>query len=239
MPDIYDIDFETQAENLNVPTKRTTRTTAFLNALMRAIQWIRDLFFDDYAEGAVYSDWANATNYVKEDRVIWTDKSVYEALLDHTSATGTNEPTGTVDSATTWMKVQDNFIGANQRLKFNSQVIILEHALNKWYRVDPLNDQIYIEVNVVPNIFVMGTTGASSSKIPNNSVFMLDYLGVNPNFSATEFTVWVPAALYTTLGSNATNRENNVRRFVDKYKISGISYNVAQYVLIIYFSLFT
>lgn len=226
---IYDLDTEIVAEQLTPPPLRTSKFLAWLKVLVRPIGWLWQLIFEDYSDGATYSAWANATNYVVGNRVTWTDKANYECIVDHTSATGTNEPSGTVDSSTYWVKVQDNFIGVNQRVRFNSQIIILEHALNKWYQVDQLSDQIYIGVNIVPNIFVMGTTGASSSKMPNNSVFMLDYLGVDPDFSATEFTVYVPAALYATLGTNATNRENNVRRFVDKYKISGITYNVTTY----------
>ena len=43
------------------------------------------------------------------------------------------------------------------------------------------------------------------------------------------FTINVPLALFTTLGTDNTNRENTIRIFADKYVLSGITYNVTTY----------
>ena len=225
---IYTFDNEIASEQLTPPVLRTTKFLAWLKVLVNPTGWLWQLIFEDYSDGQLYASWTSPTVYALGARVTWTDKANYECIEGHISNVGL-EPSGGIYSATYWVKIQDNFIGANQRVKFNSQIIVLEHALNKWYQVSAISSQIYIGINIAPNVFVMGNSGATSSKMPNDSVFMLDYLGVTPNFAATEFTVYVPAALYATLGTNATNRENNVRRFVDKYKISGITYNVTTY----------
>jgi hypothetical protein len=228
MPDIYDIDFEIQEENLNVPTKRKPKTTAFLNALMYPLQWIRDLLFEDYVNGAIYPPWGGFQLHPVGERVTWEDKSNYECIVQNFGFTGM-EPSGGVDSAIYWIKIQDNFMGANQRARFNSQIIILEHALNKWFRVPTIDPQIYLGNNYNPNTFLLGTSGIYSSPLASNSAFTVAYLGNAPTFTATDFTVYVPVVLFATLGNTVQNRENNVRRFVDKYRLAGIAYNVTTY----------
>lgn len=225
----YDFDAEIVAEQLTPPVLRQPKQLAWLKVLARPIQWLWQLIFEDYSTGVSYLDWANIFAYNAGDRIVWTDKSVYEAKVTHISISGSNEPTGNVDSADTWLKVQDKHTGADQRARYNSQIIVLEHILNKWYRIPTTDPQIYIENNVNTNGFLMGTVGVYSSKIPNNSVFMADYLWNTPDFSSTDFTVFVPVAFFATLGDTAQNRENNVRRIVDQYRIAGITYTVTTY----------
>lgn len=224
MPDIYDIDFSLQADNLNVPSKRKPKITGFLTALMYPLQWLRDLFFGNYTVGASYPIWNNFTGYNIYDRVIFPgDKAVYECL----TFTVVVPPTGDVLSTAFWFKVQDNFIGTNLRSKFNSQIIKLEYELNTWFLIPTTDPQIYIVNNVNNSIaFLLGLTGPTSSVMSKSSVFAQSYLGTTYSTISYDFTVMFPVAVYTALGPDATTRENTVRNFVDKYKLSGIHYNI-------------
>ena len=228
MADIYDIDFSIQAENLIPPHKRKSRIIAFLTSLLSPIQWLGERRLQDYRKGTNHLDWLVGVSYSAGVVTTFSDKSDYECLLPHVSATS-NQPSGGVDSATYWRKLNDNFIGTLQRSRFNSQIIVLEYNLNKWYRIPTTDPQIYVSTNINPNQFIMAQAGKYSSKMPNNSVFMGEYLWENPNFSGNDFTVFVPAAFFLTLGDTTQNRTNNVRRFVDKLRIAGITYNVTTY----------
>ena len=224
---IYDFDAEIIAEQITPPVLRKPKHLAWLNVIVRPIQYLWERFRDWYA-GVNYADWAILTSYSAGTRVVWTDRAVYEARVPHTSL-GFNEPTGAVDSAATWRKVQQFHIGADERVRYTSQIIVLEYALNKWYRIPTTDPQIYIENNAGNNSMVMGNTGPVSTPMPNSSAFQVGYMANSPTFSAYDFTVYVPVAVWNTLGATNTVRELNVKSFVNFYKLAGINYNVTSY----------
>jgi hypothetical protein len=43
------------------------------------------------------------------------------------------------------------------------------------------------------------------------------------------YTIYIPTAVWTALGSNATDRNNKVRSFADKYNVIGNQYNITTY----------
>jgi hypothetical protein len=120
---IYDIDFQTQSENLLPPDKRMPKLKAFVYALCHPVQILRDLFHDDYADGFTGSAWDSLSSYNPGDKVRYIDKAVYECQVF--SGQGV-EPTNT----NFWLKVQDNYIGLRERMKYNSRKILLEFILN-------------------------------------------------------------------------------------------------------------
>jgi hypothetical protein len=132
MADIYSIDFAFQNRNLIAPAHRTPKTLALCEAITDSLQDLRDVLFTDYRQGANYDAYNNGQGYVLYDRVLWTDKCIYELIVP-TSATV--DPTGEALSSTNWRKVIDNYIGADERARYNAQTAVLCSAINKWFGV--------------------------------------------------------------------------------------------------------
>jgi len=221
---IYDINYALAWSNLLPTTKRKTKMLAWGTALLKPLQWLRDLFFGDYADGASYALWAYFVYYNQGDRVVGLNKRVYEALIATPPFPSAFFPD--TNNTTYWIEVTDNFIGVRERAKYNSEIIVLEYALNKWYRVPTSDPQIYIANNNVASGFLMGASSATSSVMAADSYYSTSYMGLTYTPVAYDFTVFVPVVLFATLGSTLANRENNVRSFVDKYKLAGLQYDI-------------
>jgi hypothetical protein len=222
---IYTYDTEQVSEQLTPPLLRRTKALAWLYTLTSQVQWLWALVFEDYKDGSVYAEYDNSTTYNRLDRVVYIDNKVYECLVN--SSLGVN-PLNT----TNWVKINDNYMGAIERIKYNYQIILLERALNRWFRnYTGSNDQIYITTNQITNqIFVMGFNGSVSSPMALNSPFTTTYMGLNPNFAVQyNMTINVPLALFNTLGSTAQDRENAIRIIANKYILAGITYEVVTY----------
>lgn len=229
---LYDFDTEIIADNLIPEVKKKPKYIAWVYALLYPIQKIWELLFRDYKNGSTYNLYSSLTTYNFGDRVIHTNKSVYEAT--YLDANGVAQSFNGFDPTNTvfWTLVNDNFIGAEERLKYTSQIILLEYALNRWYMVDNTSDQIYIENVLNRNTaFVMGDSGQYSSAMANNSNAQNYYLGNAYTYPLTDYDyiIWIPNDLWLTLGSDDVNRYNNVRSFVNKYNLSGIRYKIVNY----------
>jgi len=219
---IYDINFSTVWEKLTPPILRQLKTLAWGTVLLKPLQWLRDLFFIDYADGSSSAYYDAATAYVVGDRVYWSDRAVYEAL----SNTIAIDPT----DASIWKKILDNHIGARERVRYNSQKILFEHALNRWFDVYTPDPLIYITNNTVSaSPFLLGQTGQTSSNVSRSSVYSQYYLGNSPSYASNTFTIFVPVAVFNALAGNNTDRENIIRNFADRFVLSGMIYDVQTY----------
>ncbi len=122
--------------------------------------------------------------------------------------------------------VTNEFIGASERIKYSSQKLLFEYALNK----SLFTTGIYIENNFIASdvVFLMGNSGEVSSLMPNSSVNQIHYLGNTPNYvtDTNDFTIYVPTIWYASLG---TYNEQLIRNIADKYVLAGITYNVTAY----------
>lgn len=211
-------------EKLVPPALRGTIHLAWLKVILAPIQSLWRLIFVDYKDGSLYARYNSLSAYVRTDRVVYSDRKVYECIL--------NASAGITPANTTyWVKVNDNFIGASERVKYNSQKILFEYALNKWFFVDPAADQIYIENNIVNGSFFLlgGQDGLTSSKLANNSVDSSSYLGNAYTPTLYDYTIYVPLAVFNAQGSTTANREQAIRNFADKYNLAGMIYNVVTY----------
>jgi len=222
---IYDIDFSKTSVQLLPPDKRFKKQVAWINVLMSPLQWLRNLWFGDYINGAVYSDWNNVSTYSKYDRVKY-NKSIYESLVDDNT---NNNPT----DANYWFQVQVNFIGVSERVNYNGQKLVLEFALNKWFgttfRQPPLVSDIYINnADVIPGVFVVGGVEAISSSVfrTGSSEVVIDgyTFAAQPNFN-----IYVPIAVYNALDTGMINNEKIFRNFADKYIPAGLIYSIITY----------
>jgi hypothetical protein len=231
---LYDYDNEIVAEQLTPPALRESKFLSWLYVITKPIQNLWSLIFEDYKIGSSYPEFDILVTYNFGDRVFYTDKAIYECTALNPDGTAGGvlgiAPVSTYAYAY-WTKVNNDFIGVDERIKYNSQLIVLEYALNKWFLNLSATDQIYVNTNAITsNIFLMGETGTYSSTMANSSPFSLYFMPEDATFPTQyNFTINVPAALFTTLGTNSTNRENTVRAFADKYVLSGITYNVTTY----------
>lgn len=215
----YNLNYKELWKQLLPPVLRNSRVIAWGAVLLQPIQWLHDFIFGEYSDGAVYNTYSNATAYVIGDKVIYTDRGVYECI---TNTTG-NLPT----NATYWKLVNNNYIGIRERIVYNSQKILFEYALNRWF----VCSGIYITNNDKDTVsFLMGNTGENSSLMPNSSTNQIDYLGSNLIVtSINDFTIYVPIAVHTALSPDSGQRDNIIRSFADKLTIAGMKYNIVTY----------
>jgi hypothetical protein len=222
---IYDIDFNLQATNLDTPTRRLPKFTAFLYSLMKPLQYLRDLFFNDYVNGAVYNYilYNNSTSYTIGNRVIFTNRKVYECISNTVGNNCLNK--------IYWTEICSNFIGLNERGKYNSQIIIFELHLNKWFFNEVSLNRIYIKTNTLTNnIFAMDNSSLNSSYMSSNSIFSTDFMPNVASFPEQfNFTIYFPTSLYNSLESTNINRDKIIRNYADNYVLAGINYNIITY----------
>jgi hypothetical protein len=220
---IYDYDNEIVAEQLTPPTLRESKFLAWLYVITKPIQNFWSLIFEDYKIGSNYTDFGFFTQYYVGDRVLFADKAIYECIK--------NSLNNSCLDNVFWKKVNDNFIGVDERVKYNSQLIVLEYALNKWFLNLSATDQIFLNTNTLTtNLFLMAQTGTYSSTMANSSPFSAYFMPNNATYPAQyNFTINVPLDLFDTLATTTINKENVIRQFADKYVLAGITYNVTTY----------
>lgn len=217
MPTIYDIDFNQQAIDLLPPDKRDPQPVALMQALLTALQWCRDLVLGGFKYGSTAPVYSPGT-YNKYDQVKF-GKSIYEALV-----TTTNDPTVTTD----WMLIQSNFIGVDERIKYNGQKIVLEWALNLEFDgvfrqpATMLLSDIYINnIDATLAGFRIGQTETGSSIGETTSSDSIG--GSYPFVQINNFQINIPTALFSLTNEKA------IRNFVDKYIPISLNYIIVPY----------
>ena len=215
---IYDYDNQIIGEQLTPPVLRTTKQIAWINTLTAAVQNLWSLIFEDYRVGSVYPDYGFFTQYYIGDRVLFADKSIYECISNSLNISCLD--------TTKWVKVNDIFIGSDERVKYSAQKLLFEYALNKFF----ITSGIYITNNFIDvgDVFVMDTDSTESSVMPLDSFYQEDYMDLTATYASGiyDYTIFVPIADYTTLGSSANAI---IRTFADKYNLAGMQYDIQTY----------
>jgi hypothetical protein len=228
---VYDIDFQKFTQQLLPPSKRKTRNLAWLGVYATEFQYLHDLIFSSYADGFTGIKWV-AGAYTLGQQVRYADHSVYEVAVANTATTP--------GTSTDWIKVQNIWVGARERMKYNGTRLTLEYALNKWFdsvfRQPPAVSDIHITQNTIITQFEIANNAANSNSfIPRNSVFGSDGVPrVAVALNVYSFNINVPIAIANGLTTEApnvapaisANRENIIRSFADKYVVAGIKYKV-------------
>ena len=225
---IYVLDTDYIGEQLTPPKLRNIKMLSWLKVLLKPLSNLFNINFLKYKLGETSSDFNISSNYYFGERVIWTDKRIYEQThLPITTITGIYP-----DNSDYWTPILDNFIGSDERIKYNAQKMLFEYALNRFFRIPITDPQIYI-VNQTTFItpFVMGNSGTYSSSMPINSINQINYLGNAYTYTSFsyDYEIYVPIAVYNTLGTDATNKENAIRNFADLYNLAGMSFSVLTY----------
>lgn len=219
MANFFDVDFDQQVQDILSPDKRLPKNVAILQALMKSIQWCRDLVLGSYKSGSTVPVYSAGT-YNIYDQVIF-NKAVYSSLISN----NTNDPT----VSSSWALIQKDFIGVDERIKFNGEKIVLEYALNKRFGgvfrppITLSNSDIYIEnLPAVVYGFRIGQTEDFSSSVGQTT--SSDYVGSPyPFIRINNFQINFLNSLYIQ-----TN-EKEIRNFVNKYIAAGLNYTIVSY----------
>jgi hypothetical protein len=215
---IYDYDNEIVAEQLTPPTLRESKFLAWLYVITKPIQNFWSLIFQDYKIGSNYTDFGFFTQYYVGDRVLFADKAIYECIK--------NSLNNSCLDNVFWTKVNDIFIGTDERVKYSAQKLLFEYALNKFF----ITSGIYITNNFIDvgDVFVMDTDSTESSVMPLDSFYQEDYMDLTATYASGiyDYTIFVPIADYTTLGASA---DAIIRTFADKYNLAGMQYDIQTY----------
>ena len=232
---IYQIDADYVANQLTPPKLRKPKQLSWIKVILSPLQKFFDVSFLGYKNGDTSLDYNNVTTYNFGDRVLYTDKSIYEATYVDSDGVAQSF-SGVIPTNTAfWTLINTVFIGSDERSKYNAQKLLFEYALNRFFRVaaSPA-DQIYITNNFIDSgqNFLMNTGSNDSSLMPLNSMYQIDYMGLFPTYqtNTNDYTIFVPIAVFTALGDTNDNRENAVRNFADIYNLAGMRYDVQSYV---------
>jgi hypothetical protein len=243
MSSVYDIDFN-YLRSAFLPSflrgsLRPLRE-ALITTLLAPLKRIHSWFFGDYADGFTGSKWDAVTVFVSGDKCRYTDGAVYLCIL--------TAPAGTLPTDTTYFrKIQDNWIGANERVLYNGQKLTLEWALNKWFETEfrqpddvalPTPSDIYITEETPTTFrFVIRDGGSSSPIRDDDSALFSQYFIRDGNLVNNGVTrkIWFPDSgtsplpgWWTAFNADGYG-ENRVRMFVDKYNIAGVLYLIDTY----------
>lgn len=222
---LYDVNYANVGQQLLPPDKRGTLMTRWVAAMLRPLQWLVDIKLNSYRNGSTAPPYLNSTTYAKGELVVYR-YSVYESTVNGNLG---NDPLNTAY----WTKVQDNFIGILERIKYNGHTLILTYALNKYFgttfRQPELVSDIFIQTNTKPAAaFVIGDTEAQSSKVYLNtsSEFIINAYSFSAFYN---MTIYVPVAVFNALDTDPFNRERIIRNFADQYVVGGVTYEVVTY----------
>lgn len=229
------IDFDNHAIQEIPEHHRTPRFIAWFQGLLRgSISWLNRNFYNYCFGDTISTFWLSGATYNLNDSVV-TFFGVYISLQDGNIG---NNPNNSPDY---WYQISPSFIGAFERVQYNSQKIIMEYALNNFFRTIyrnpttivtggylPLSD-IYIET-VSPSFtsFVVyeGVTGTSPVYQDSTGTYAVFEDVVTPLDTTYEFIVWIPVSLSVALGAAY---DKIIRSKVDLMSIFGTVYTVQTY----------
>lgn len=231
----YNINFNQQIFNLLSPKKRKAVNFAWLKVFSRWLQFWNDNVYIDFSDGCNYATYISTSPYLKGTIVqnilgASKDNGIYKALE--------NIIAGELPGVSSkWFKINNDYIGVSERIRYNSRKVVFEWALNRRFKgvfsYTPNASEIYITRNIVDTTaFYWGYDDTESSYFyVDNSVDTAQFFGLDPGFSviSDHYTINVKNSIWLLLGPDATTREGVVRAFADQYNILGIKYSVINY----------
>jgi hypothetical protein len=245
------VDFDVFAENMLPPTKRKPKWIAWMKAVMSQLKRLYNNFFGlmtySIIDATAPPFYDSSTVYTYDELVIF-NYSVYQNMISPNQNNAPDLNSDPTDENRKWDLVQNVFIGLNERSKYTFQRIVIEWALNHYFKkelndnsfvgfvqpdnpITPTRSSIYIDsLPPVYNSFLSytGDTPTSLSFNGMSSAFVFT-TEIYSTASSFQCQINIPSTVYTSINVDATIAEKIVRNFVDRYCISGIQYQIATY----------
>lgn len=219
----------------NLPIQyRLSKFALFVKSLLYPVAYNYMVFTDYGFSNLALSHYSSAVTYGEGDRVVYK-------FAEYISLQGSNTGNDPETVISYWAKINDIFIGVNERVKYNGRKLTFEWALNRYFNTTfrqpdhvgtPTNSDIYISnIARAGRSFVMYPDWYRSSVMyPTTSAPR--YMLVSPVYtapSAYEYNINIPLAVFNALGSSDPIRESIVRNFADRYNEVGLTYYVVTY----------
>jgi hypothetical protein len=161
-----------------------------------------------------------------------SENSVYYCISDN--------PNGYAPvNETYWYLLQQNFIGLNDRVRANAQILVYEYILNKWFSTSfnypTTTNDVYITNNAVDiNGFIVGSDETESSFVGFNDNQQESFINLTYSTVTYNYTINIPLAVYDALkptdaSGTTSTKDAIVRNFADKYNLAGLSYSINPY----------
>lgn len=221
---IFKVNFKQLWKQLTPPKLRKTSQNDWGEAQMTPMDY-NNLLFNEYRTGSTYSLYDSGYTYSATNRVLYSDNSIYENLTGSTNVLPTD--------IYTWIKVNDSYIGAIERSKYNAQKYLFEYALNRYFQVSGTTRQssygvsfnnIFIENNLAnSSSFLLGQIGQTSGNLNRSFTYSTSFLTNAYTIPDEDYTVWVPNYIFT-----ATTVEK-IDAIVSTLNIAGMSYSIKNY----------
>lgn len=139
-----------------------------------------------------------------------------------------------------WIKVAPDPIGVMYRASFNSQKLLFEYALNKWFNTTfrqpsvGVSDIYITRNNISLSAFFIAPVNNNSFVGPGTyfapAPVVTKFIAVSdPVNQQNNFTINIPLAVYNNLSSNASLRQPIIRAFADRLNRAGAYYNIITY----------
>lgn len=222
------------------PNKRLPVWMGIIKALASPLKWAMSIF-TQYKEGGVSTYWDSGVSYGVGTRVVY-NYAVYESLV--ASNLG-NIPDVDTDS---WLLVNASFIGANERRLYQGKKLILEYALNQYFKEEldansevgfiqpdsaftPTPSSIYIEDDI-PDLLTFTMypdAGQSDAMFPTYSTKYMTPTPIYSGASPYQFIVWIPTAVFASINADSMVADQIVTNFVNRYAVAGTFFTVQTY----------
>lgn len=227
---IYSLTYSIFWKQMLPPFKRLVNFLAWGAVVTKPLQWLRDLFFNDYADGLTYTLFGGATNYMIGDKVKYTTNGLYICVVDNTQFI---EPTNTNN----WIKISNEYVGLRHRANYTGQKKVLEYALNKRFNTTfqqpPTNSTIYLtKTQTDTNYFAVGINYPNTSGAALNGFHALDFVGISYSYAQYELIIHVPNTTLSLIAGEGvpyTNGKKAVLNYANKLIFAGIEAQVVGY----------
>lgn len=234
------VDITTLAIQNLPPNKRLPIWLGIIRSLVSPLRWLMGIF-TQYKEGGVSTYWDSGVSYGIGTRVVY-NYAVYESLV--ASNIG-NIPDVDIDS---WLLVNASFIGVNERRLYQGKKLILEYALNQYFKEEldangevgfrqpddaftPTPSSIYVEDDI-PDLltFTMYPDEfQSDAMFPTYSTKYMTPTPVYSGASPYQFIVWIPTSVFASINSDSAIADQVVTNFVNRYAVAGTFFTVQTY----------
>lgn len=230
---IYDWTASIFGEQFLPPYKRLDRFKSWIQVLLSPIQYDRDLFYNQYANGIYDSVWDSVSTYTEGEIVFYLDYQLYIAIQNvpiFTPCIDTNY----------WVLVSVDNVGLRQRAAVTGQKLSLEWILNKHYgttfrQPSVGTSDIYVSnIQIDTNYFVAGIDGTESSYAAISGQNAEQFVGISYTYETESLVIYVPNATLDTIGQGLEiapypNAQKIVLFYAYKFIFGGIIARVEGY----------